>query len=96
MDAVTKKLTGYVFTLSSALADDRNANDRSLLTSHLAAAARMHALLNGDQDISKIKKLVVTGNRSHGWSYIKGPSGEKISVARVAFAKATGFQNADT
>ncbi|MFT5123230.1 MAG: hypothetical protein ACI9TH_002179 [Kiritimatiellia bacterium] len=43
MDEILDKLTEYVSAMSEALVNDGNANDRSLLTKHLAAAAEMFA-----------------------------------------------------
>jgi len=96
MEVILDKLTDYVLILSNALANDRDANDRPYLKNHLAASAEMYALLYQHEDVSAIEDLVKSENRSHGWSYLNGPSGDKISTAWVAFAKATGYEYQNT
>jgi len=91
MDEALDKLTEYVSAISEALANDGNANDRSLLTKHLAAAAEMYALLHKHQEVSVIHDLVKTEIRGHGWSFISGPSGELIAQKWVAFTNAVGI-----
>jgi hypothetical protein len=92
MDEVLSKLTEYVLAMSEALANDHNANDRPLLTSHLASAAEMYALLHKTQDVSAIHDLIKTEIRGHGWSFIAGPSGELIAKRWVDFTNACGFK----
>jgi hypothetical protein len=91
MDEVFDKLTEYVSAMSEALANDGNANDRSLLTKHLAVAAEMYSILHKHQDVSVIHTLVKTEIRGHGWSFIAGPSGELIAKKWVAFTNAVGI-----
>ncbi len=91
MDEVLDKLTEYVSAMSEALTNDGNANDRSLLIKHLAAAAEMYSLLHKHQDVSAIHDLVKTEIRGHGWSFIAGPSGELIAQKWVAFTNAVGI-----
>ena len=90
MDETLDKLTEYVSAMTEALANDGNANDRSLLTKHLAAAAQMYSLLHKHQDISVINDLVKTEIRGHGCSFIAGPSGNLIAQKWVAFTNAVG------
>ena len=91
MDETLDKLTEYVSAMTEALFNDGNANDRSLLTKHLAAAAQMYSLLHKHQDISVIHDLVNTEIRGHGWSFIAGPSGDLIAQKWVAFTSAVGI-----
>ncbi len=91
MDEALDKLTEYVSAMSEALANDGNANDRSLLTKHLAAAAEMYALLHKHQEVTAIHDLVKTEIRSHGWSFIAGPHGELIAQKWVAFTSTVGI-----
>lgn len=91
MDEVLDKLTEYVSAMTEALAYDRNADDRSLLTKHLAAAAEMYALLHKHQEISAIHDLVKAEIRGHGWSFIAGPSGDLIAQKWVAFTDSVGI-----
>ncbi len=90
MDEVLDKLTEYVSAMTEAFAHDGNANDRLLLTKHLAAAAEMYALLYKYQEISAIHDLVKTEIRGHGWSFIAGPSGDLISQKWMAFTDSVG------
>ena len=92
MEEVLEKLTEYVLALSEALANDGNANDRPLLTSHLAASAEMFALLHRHKEIAAIEALVNNEIRSHGWSFIAGKSGDIIANKWVAFTEATGIE----
>lgn len=92
MDDVLEKLSAYVSAMSDALANDGNANDRPLLTKHLAAAAEMYAQLYKHQDVSAIHDLVQTEICGHGWSFIAGSSGESIATKWVAFTKAAGVE----
>jgi len=92
MEELLEKLTEYVLVLSDALANDGNANDRPLLTKHLATAAEMYALLHKHQEASAIEGLIKSEIRGHGWSYIAGPSGEKIAHKWVIFTKAAGIE----
>ena len=91
MDETLDKLTEYVTAMAEALANDGNANDRPLLTKHLAAAAQMYSLLHKHQDIAAIHDLVKTEVRGHGWSFIAGPSGDLIAQKWVAFTNAVGI-----
>jgi|GEM_PF-1620991 len=92
MEEVLDKLTEYVSALSDAFAVDGNANDRSILTKHLAAAAEMYALLHKHKEVSAIHDLVKTEIRGHGWSFIAGPSGDSIAKKWVAFTSAAGIK----
>ncbi|MGD8999597.1 MAG: hypothetical protein PVF75_04210 [Granulosicoccaceae bacterium] len=92
MEEILQKLTEYVLSLSEALDNDSNANDRPVLIKHLAASAEMYALLYKHQEISVIENLVKSEVRSHGWSFIAGSSGEKIANNWLAFTKATGIE----
>jgi hypothetical protein len=91
MNKALDKLTEYVSAMSEALANDGNANDRSLLIKHLAAAAEMYSLLHKHQDVSVIHDLVKAEIRGHGWSFIAGPSGELIAKKWVVFTNAVGI-----
>lgn len=92
MDEIIEKLTEYVLALSEALSNDGNANDRPLLTSHLAASAEMYALLHKYNDISAIGSLIKNQIRSHDWSFIAGKSGENIATKWVVFTEPTGIE----
>ncbi len=92
MKEIIEKLTEYTLSLKNALANTNEANERSLLTNHLAAAAEMHALLNKQQNISAIEDIVKTEIRSHGWSFISGDAGTEIADNWVAFTDATGIK----
>lgn len=92
MEDVLKKLTEYTLTLRDALKSTNNANERALLTGHLAAAAEMFALLHSTDDINSIRDLVKSEIRSHGLSFITGTVGESIAHKWVDFTKAIGIQ----
>jgi len=92
MEEVFEKLADYVLLLSNALESDGNTNDRPMLIKHLAAAAEMFALLHKYNELSAIENIVKSEIRSHGWSYIAGPSGESIAHAWVAFTKSTKIE----
>ena len=92
MEEILEKLTEYVLALSEALANDGNANDRPLLTSHLAASAEMFALLHKHNEISAIESLAENQIRRHGWSFIAGESGDNIASKWVAFTEAVGIE----
>ena len=89
MEEILHALTAYVLSLSEALANHDHANDRPMLTKHLASSAEMYVLLYRHQDISAIESLVKSAIKSHGWSFIAGSSGEKVAKNWVAFIKAT-------
>lgn len=91
MEEIINKLTDYTLSLTEALLSTREANERPLLTSRLAAAAEMYALLHKHQNISAIESIVKTEIRGHGWSFISGEAGTKIANNWVAFTDATGI-----
>jgi hypothetical protein len=78
MEEILEKLTDYTLSLREDLANTKGANERSLLTKYLAAAAEMYALLYKHKNISAIEELVKEEMRSHGWSFISGEDGEKL------------------
>ncbi|WP_157465859.1 hypothetical protein [Colwellia sp. TT2012] len=92
MDEALVKLTEYVCAMSEALANDGNANDRPILTKHLAFAAEMYALLHKTHEVSAIHDLVKTEIRGHGYSFIAGASGESIAKKWVAFTESCGVK----
>ena len=92
MEEVIEKLSDYVLSLSSALEDTVNANERPQITKHLAAASLIFALLQKHQKVSAIERLVKDEIRSHGLSYISGSAGERIATNWVAFTKVVGIE----
>ncbi len=92
MEEIINKLTDYTLSLKEALKSTNEASERPLLTSHLAAAAEMYALLHKHQDISAIESIVKTEIRGHGWSFISGEAGTKVANTWVAFKDATGLK----
>ena len=92
MKEIIEKLTEYTLSLKNALANTNEANERPLLTNHLAAAAEMYALLDKEKNISAIEDIVKIEIRSHGWSYITGDAGAEIANNWVAFTDTTGIK----
>lgn len=92
MEEIIEKLTDYTLALKEALETTKEANERSLLTNHLAAAAEMYALLYNNKNATAIESIVKTEIRGHGWSFIAGPAGENVAKKWVAFTDATGIK----
>jgi hypothetical protein len=92
MEEIIEKLTSYTLALKEALETTKEANERPMLTNHLAAAAEMHALLSKNKNVAVIESIVKTEIRGHGWSFISGPLGENIAKKWVAFTDATGIK----
>ncbi len=92
MEKVLEKLTEYTLALKEALANTNEANERPLLTNHLAAAGEIFALLHKYENISAIEGIVKTEIRSHGWSFISGDAGSDVANKWVAFTNATGIK----
>lgn len=92
MEEIIEKLTEYTLARKEALESTNEANERPLITNHLAVAAEMYALLNKHKNLSAIERIVKTEIRSHGWSYISGTAGEKVEKHWVAFTDATGIK----
>lgn len=78
--------------LKDGLEHTNEAEERPLLTSRLAAAAEMYALLNSKGDVSAIYELVQSEVRVHGWSFIAGATGKDIANKWVAFIDAVGIK----
>ncbi|WP_145924363.1 hypothetical protein [Microbulbifer aggregans] len=91
MEEIFEKLTEYTLALNEGLETTNQANERPLLTKHLAAAAEMFALLHQSGNAESIHDLVATEIRGHGWSFISGTAGEKIANKWVAFTDSMGM-----
>lgn len=87
-EEILEKLTAYTLSLRDALKNTKEANERPLLTGHLAAAAEIYALLYLHKDVSAIEDLVKDEISSHGWSLISGEAGEKVASIWQAFIDA--------
>lgn len=92
MEDILNKLTGYTLALRDALERTNEANERPKITKHLAAAAEMFALLYMHQTSDAIAHIVNVENRIHGWSYLSGETGEKVSKKWVEFIDAAGIE----
>jgi hypothetical protein len=92
MEILIEKLTDYTIALKEALESTNEANERPLLTSHLAAAAKMYALLYRERDVHSIEEIVKAEIHSHGWSAISGQAGENVANTWVAFTEETGIE----
>lgn len=92
MEEIFEKLTDYTLALKEELESTSEANERSLLTGRLAAAAEMYAVLHSTNDVSEIQELVQNEVRAHGWSFIAGSCGEIIASKWVAFTSAVGIE----
>ena len=91
MEEIFEKLTEYTLALKEALDTTNQANQRPLLTKHLASAAEMFALLHRSGNVESIHELVATEVHAHGWSFISGAAGEIIATKWVAFTNAVGI-----
>ncbi len=92
MEEILNKLTGYTFALRDALERTNEANERPKITKHLAAAAEMYALLYMHQTSDAIAHIVKVENRIHGWSYLSGKNGEKVTKKWIEFVDAAGIE----
>lgn len=92
MKNLLEKLTEYTLALKEGLENTNEANERPLITGHLAAAAEMYALLDSEGKVSAIHDLVQSEVRAHGWSFIAGSSGEDIAKKWVAFTNEAGIK----
>lgn len=93
MEEILEKLAEYVLALSDAQRTGHDANDRPVLSKHLAVSAEMFALLLRHQDVSAIESLVKSEIKSHGCSFVAGPASENIAHAWTAFVKETGIEH---
>ena len=92
MEDILNKLTGYTLALRDALERTNEANERPIITKHLAAAAEMYALLYMHKTIDAIEHIIRKESRSHGWSYLSSDAGEKVAQQWVEFIEATGIK----
>lgn len=92
MEEVIEKLSDYVLSLSKALEETTDANERPQLNKHLAAASVMFALLQKHNSVSAIESHIKGEIRNHGWSFVSGSAGETIATNWVAFTKAAGIE----
>lgn len=96
MEEILDKLTEYTLALKEGMERTHEAIERPFLTGRLAAAAEMYALLHSTNDVLAIHDLVESEVHAHGWSFVAGPSGERIASKWVAFTAAVGVYQSNT
>jgi hypothetical protein len=92
MNQVFEKLTDYTLALKAALDSTNEANERPVLTKHLAVAAEIYATLHQFGDVESARKIVEGEIRHHGWSFMSGTEGEDIANKWVAFTDSLGIK----
>jgi len=65
------------------------AEDRTIYTQHLAAAARMYLAIHSE-DTALFKEIVATEERAYGRGFLSGEEGAKCEAAFAALAKTLG------
>lgn len=90
LKAVFRALTDYTLTLKDGLSTTSEANERTALTRHLAAAAGIYAVLHQTGQVSAIRDLVESEHRAHGWSFLGGAAGQAIAARWQRFSDVVG------
>jgi hypothetical protein len=85
--ATIGRLVDYASVLSKSAEETTRAEDRSVYTQHLAAAAKMFIAAHLGR-AADLKALVASERRSYGWGYLSGEPGSAAERAFDAFASA--------
>jgi len=76
-----REVASYIRVLASALDETSRAEDRTMLTKHLAEAARLVALIDEGADHFAIQRWLDSEEHGYGWSYLPGSHGESAEAA---------------
>ena len=92
MNQIFDRLTEYTLALKAALDSTCEANERPVLTKHLAVAAEIYASLHQSGDVDSARIIAEGEIRHHGWSFISAAEGKDIANKWVAFTDSLGIK----
>ncbi len=84
MTAGLPAVVSYIEVLTNCLDTTTFASDRAAYARHLAAAARLVALLAQDEHAADVERWLRDEERGFGWGYLSGEQGEQAESAFAA------------
>jgi hypothetical protein len=77
----------YLTVLSQSAELVRDTGEHPEYERHLAEATRMAAALESG-DLDELRRLITNERRHYGWSFLRGPAGDRTESAFTSFAEA--------